>query len=497
MQVPGQAIRREGGLMKSIAKSDEAAGLLRTRRGQLARGSRSGQAGLFVVFNLTLVFGSLGLAVDVGWAYYTRLSAQAAADAAALAAASWASNGSKPVCGTGGVVCNSTATACNNPPTTPATTDLEVGCLYAQQNGFVNNGQTQIVTMAANTTAPPGISNNSPTYWVQANVTATPYTFFGGFGGVRQFTINASAIAAVSYVPANACIYVLDPSVAQAFSATGSSNVTATCGIFVNSNSPSAFYEYGSPSVTATKILVNGGTSISGSSSVSPNPPTTNAGAVSDPLATQTLPTFSNMCPSPPYAAYTLGGTSSAVLPSGNYCGGITISHSATATFSGGNYYIWGGLTIGGSATVTFDAGTYVVNGGGISFGNSASITGSGVTFYNTGQYSQAIGPVSSGGSVTLTLSAPSSGTYQGMLFMQDRIVANATANSFANSATTSLSGTLYFPTCSLTYSGSSTTATYTAIVADTVSFTGSASFKNDPIGTYTGLATAVRGLIQ
>jgi hypothetical protein len=483
--------------MKSIAKSKEAAGLLRTRRRNFASGSRTGQAGLFVVFNLTIVFGSLGLAVDVGWAYYTRQSAQAAADAAAMAAVSWASSSGKPVCNTGGVTCNSTPTACSNPPTTPATTDLQVGCLYAQQNGFVNNGTTQSVSMAGNTTAPPGISNNSPTYWVQANVTAKPYTLFGAFGGVKQFTVNASAIAAVSYHNPGACIYALDPSLAQAFSATGAATVNATCGIFVNSSSSSAFYEHGSPSVTASQILINGGASISVASSVSPNPPTTNAGPVSDPLASQTLPTFSNMCPNPPYTVYTVGGTSVASLPSGNYCGGIAVTNSGKATFTGGTYYIWGGLSIGGAATATFDSGVYVVNGGGISFGNSAAITGSGVTFYNTAQYGQTIGAVTNTGATTVTLSAPSSGTYQGMLFMQDRTPANATANSFANSASVSLTGTLYFPTCSLTYSGASTTATYTAIIADTVSFTGSASLKNDPTGIYTGLASTVRGLIQ
>jgi Putative Flp pilus-assembly TadE/G-like len=478
--------------MKRIARSME------IRPGYLASGGRRGQAGLFVVFNLTLVFGTLGLAVDVGWAYYTRQSAQAAADAAAMAAVSWASSSGKPVCGTGGVTCNSTAAACANPPTTPPTTDLQVGCLYAQQNGFVNNGTTQFVTMAGNTTAPPGIANNSPTYWVQANVTATPYTLFGGFGGIRRFTINASAIAAVSYHNPGACIYVLDPTVSQAFSATGASTVTATsCGIFVNSSSSSAFYEHGSPSVTASQILINGGASISVASSVSPNPPTTNAGAVSDPLANLTLPSFSNVCPNPPYTPYTLAGTSVAVLPSGNYCGGITISHSSQATFSGGTYYIWGGLTVEGASTATFDSGMYIVNGGGISFANSAAISGSGVTFYNTAQYGQTIGGVSNTGATTVTLSAPSSGTYQGMLFMQDRNPSNATSISFANSASTSLTGTLYFPTCSLTYSGASASATYTAIVADTVSFTGSAAFKNDPTGTHTGLASTVRGLIQ
>jgi len=469
---------------------------MRNVRSSLADGGRRGQAGLFIVLNLTIIFGTLGFAVDLGWAYYTRQSAQAAADAAAMAAASWASSSGALVCGSGGVTCNSTATGCSNPPTTPPTTDLQAGCLYAQKNGFVNNGTSQIVTMAANTTAPPGISNNSPSYWVQANVSAKPYTFFGGFGGLPQFTINTSAIAAVSSYTAGACIYVLDPSAAQAFSATGTSTTTATCGIFVNSSSPSAYYEYGSPSVTATQILVNGGTSISSSSSVSPTP-TTGAGPVSDPLGSFTLPSFSNVCPSPPYSSYTLAGTSVATLPPGNYCGGVIISRAAQATFSGGTYYIYGGLTVEGDSTATFGAGLYIVNGGGISFGNSTVVSGSGVTFFNTGQYGQTIAPVVSTGDTTVKLSAPTSGTYQGMLFLQDRNLSYTSTNSIANSVSSVLQGTLYFPTTYLTYSGASSTGSYTAIIAKRVSLTGSAAFKNDPTGAYTGLATTVRGLIQ
>src|SRR5579863_2712419 len=87
-----------------------------------ARSRRRGQAGIFIVLNLTLIFGTLGLAVDLGWAYYSKQQAQAAADSAALAAVSFASSSGTPACGTGGVTCNSTATACSNPPTSPPVT---------------------------------------------------------------------------------------------------------------------------------------------------------------------------------------------------------------------------------------------------------------------------------------------------------------------------------------------------------------------------------------
>src|SRR5262249_22501160 len=154
-----------------------------------------------------------------------------------------------------------------------------VGCSYAEQNGFVNNG-SQTVKMSANTTAPPGISGNSPAYWVKATVSDNPYTLFGSFGGVTRFSISASAVAAVSYLSAGACIYVLDPVASQAFDAAGNIVVTTTCGIYVNSTASDAFHANGGVSVTATQIMVNGGTSISNNSSVSPTP-VTNAGTVS------------------------------------------------------------------------------------------------------------------------------------------------------------------------------------------------------------------------
>src|ERR1019366_5002807 len=53
---------------------------------------QSGQAGLFVVLSLTVSFAMMGLAVDLGYAYFRRNVAQAAADSAALAAAIYASN---------------------------------------------------------------------------------------------------------------------------------------------------------------------------------------------------------------------------------------------------------------------------------------------------------------------------------------------------------------------------------------------------------------------
>jgi len=455
-----------------------------------------------MVMTLTVVMAALGFAVDIGMGYYTRQTAQTAADAAALAAASWASSSGQPACGAA-TSCSNTASDCPNPPTAPGT-DLDIGCIYAQQNGFVNNGTTQIVKMSANTTTPPGVSGNTPSYWVKADVTAKPFTLFGRFGGVNQFTINASSIAAVEYYGAGACIYVLDPSSSAAFSASGASTTTATCGIFVHSTSTSGFKTTGSASVTASQILINSSSSsIGGSTSVSPTP-TYNAGssATSDPLLLS-IPSFTDSTCDAAHTNVSVGSTTTRNIDAGTYCGGITISNSATVTFTGGASptIVKDGLSIIGNSIVTFNAGQYILNGSrsnvALNFANGTHVTGTHVTFFITGQYGHTIGAVQSTGATVVNLSAPNSGAYEGMLFVQDRNLSYTTTNSLANSASSVLQGTLYFPTTPLTYSGASATGTYTAIVAKTISLTGSASFKNDPTGMYTGLATTVRGLIQ
>jgi len=318
---------------------------------------------------------------------------------------------------------------------------------------------------------------------------------FGRFGGISQFTVNASAIAGVTYYSANACVYSIGSgSIAKAFDAEGNATVTATCGIFVNSTSGTAFYTTGkNTTVTATQILVNGGSSIN-NSSVSPNP-TTSAGSVSDPLVSLIEPTFSS-----PTCQYNNVSASSGSLAPGTYCGGLSIT-GGSVSFSGGTYIINGGLSISGNGNTTFGNGTYIINGssGGYSINMSGggSVTGSGVTFFITGQYGQTIGPVSITGSGTVTLSAPTSGTYRGMLFLQDRNLSYSGANVFSGSSGSVFQGTLYFPKSAVDYSGVSTAGSYTAIISSTASFSGTTVFKNDPTGTYTGLATTVRGLIQ
>ena len=164
-----------------------------------------------------MLLGVLGLAVDIGWSYFTKVQAQSAADAAAMAAAVYAANGGPISCGANNVNCAGD-TACAY-PAAAATDAFTTACAYAAANGFSNHGN-QTVTVSANTTSS-GVTGNSPSYWVKATVGIRPYALFGPFSGFRQFTVSAASTAAVAYYGVGACVYVLDPTSAASLTMAG------------------------------------------------------------------------------------------------------------------------------------------------------------------------------------------------------------------------------------------------------------------------------------
>jgi hypothetical protein len=429
---------------------------------------------------LVMLCTSLMLVVDLGYAYYKVQQAQSAADAAALSGAVYALNNGH-TCGQNGVVCGSVYN-CDSPNVATAFTDLQMGCLYALANGFQNGG-SQTVSMTANYSVPPGSRNGSATYWVQSNVSESIPGLFS-FGqqqtpagtalmllGLTVGTSSASATAAVHITSSSSCIYVLDTgNTASAFSASGSSVVNSSCGIYVNSSNSSAVTVGGSATVNASQILINGGYTKSNNSTVSPIP-TTGIAVLADPLASMPAPTFSGC----DYTNWSWTSSGTVSLNPGVYCGGISIT---------------------GGGTVTFNAGTYILNGGGFNWGGSATLNGSGVMFYITGQAGYTAAPLNAQGNGSINLTAPDSGVYEGLLFFQDRNVTYSTANTFIGNSNSVTTGAFYFPTTSLSYSGSST-GRYQALVAKRVTMTGNANFLNDPTGAYTALTSKTAGLVQ
>lgn len=373
----------------------------------------AGQALLLMALSMIVLCGFAGIGVDMGYMRYMQRRMQAATDSAALAGAAELNYGDV---------------------TSAAQAD-------AATNGFTNGVNGTTVTV--NNPPLSGPNQGNPNY-VEVLVAQSQPTFFMKLLGVNSEMVSTRAVAYSGV--SGACIYALNPTESSAFVVEGNSDLSAQCGILDNSNnSTAALVQNGSGCLSGKYIGVVG--QFKDDSSCPPAPaPVTGIAGFSDPLAFLQPPTV-GPCN---YQSVSITGGTPTLYP-GVYCGGINIS--------------------GGSTDVTFSPGTYIINGGGMNISGGANVQGDGVTFYITGTSSSFKG-VSITGGTNSELIAPSSGTYNGILFFQDRSISSTSSSADSNIAGgsgTAVQGTLYFPTTNLTYSGSSVNSEYTILIADTV----------------------------
>ncbi len=429
----------------------------------IPRAGESGQAIVLVIVSLSLfLMGALGLGLDGAQMYAHRQMAQAAADAAAQAAVMSIKDGT-----------NSTSThpfstaatfTCAVPP---ATLDLRTPCVYAQYNGFGTHTDTVTVSFPATLTGVGLAAVATPA--VSVSVQRVLTTGLMHFLGISTVTITAKASGGIVASVPPTCLYILDPSAPSAFVASNGASVTMNCGLEVNSSSATAASVTGGATVTANSATVVGGAVVNNGGNITPSF-TTGVAATSDPFAS---------LPSPAVGACTQTnynpGYGNWTLNPGVYCGGIIIGNGSTAVFN---------------------PGTYIINGGGIQFGGGSTITGNGVMFYLTGT-NATYASVTMANGVTVTLSAETSGSYVGVLFYQNRSITSSSVATFAGGSSDTLTGTLYFPTTAVSFSNGASGGGNTAIVADTVTFSGGADLHYDPTGSLTGLSTQTVGLVQ
>ena len=298
------------------------------------------------------------------------------------------------------------------------------------------NGFSQAtVTAVSPPTSGPFAGNSN---YVQVQVQQSFPVFFMHVGGWSSVPVSDTAIGS-AVGNASGSVYAVDPTPGDpGFSSVGSLSVTDG-GIYVNSNASA------SGTVSATEI------GVVGTPSGSFNPPAINIPAFTDPLASLPMPAV-------PPCTYpnTYPVTTSMTLQPVVYCGGININCNG--------------------CTVTFSRGLYYLVGGGIAVAGTPKLDGTGVTLYNT-HGSHPYGPIQLSGSSGV-LSAPTTGTYAGVLVLQDRSVPiGSPASTIDNSLGEKYIGALYFPTTALTYKGSSATELATLIVAWQVTITGTTNF--------------------
>ena len=369
----------------------------------------SGQILVLTSLMMIAIIGFAALAVDIGFLYTSRRRMQTAADAAAITGATALRDGQSV---------NSAA---------------KTG---SSLNGFTD-GQNSVTVTVNNPPSSGTYAGNSA--YVEVIVKQPQPTFFLRVLGFTTLNVNTRAVSGAIDGPA--CIYVLDPSASDALYMQNGAKVTSSCAVLVDSSSSSAIHLDNNASITASSVGVAGDYLVGGGSTISPTP-VTGVAPVADPLAGLAAPAIGACTANQLQIS---GGTTT--LNPGTYCGGLSID----------------------GATVTFNPGTYVIIGHGFTVQNGSKLNGTGVTLFIGKDSGGNDAPIQIDNSNTLTLSAPTSGPYKGILFYRDRKATDLSKNIINDSTSSILDGVLYFPTTPLAYNGSSSGSGYTEIIANTL----------------------------
>ena len=302
--------------------------------------------------------------------------------------------------------------------------------LAASQNGFDTTRGS--VDVSAPGTAAGQATSSAIAVELKTNVPR----FFTAYFINEPVALRGRAVA-VFDESSSACVLALDPSAPQAVLVSGNAEVRLNgCNIMANSIAADAVTVQNSAQLTAPCLVSGGGVSLIGAVSLTAcSAPLTQASRVKDPYRTLLAPTSESAC----------RNQNAALLQPGNYCSGMDLN-----------------------GTQRLQPGVYIVSGGDLHINAGAEISGEGVTIYLKGSSRLTIN-----GHAEVQLSAPTSGVYSGVLFYGDRSSLGG-RNLFNGTASSHLTGALYFPTQAVEYQGNfSGQDGCTQVVARTVQWSG------------------------
>jgi len=321
----------------------------------------------------------------------------------------------------------------------------------ASQNGF----SASALTLTYLDSSGGQTSSSSQVSTVKAAVQQTFPTTYMRFLGHDSVTVNTTASAAVAEnLPCDLCL--LSPSAAPALGAVGNGSIKVdNGGIDINSSASDAADLVGNGSITATSIGIVGDGEKTGNGTYSPTP--THISSVPDPLAS--VPE-----PSP-----------------GQLSNGSVNWTNGTKTINAGVYT---NISVTGNGTLYLNPGLYIITGG-VSYTGNGKIVGSGVTLYFTCGMttSAACATGQAGAGLSLTgngsyqLTAPTSGTYQGISIFYDR--KNTATLSLTGNGSDILTGTIYAKSGSATLTGNGSVFQMNSLfVVDHANLTGNGSIE-------------------
>jgi hypothetical protein len=313
---------------------------------------------------------------------------------------------------------------------------LNTATYIATENGY------QPGTLAVN--YPPSAGTYAgDTKAIEVELSITLPRYFTSFFFDDMVSESVRAVA-IMQTAANACVLALSTTLSSAAKFSGSSNLNLVgCTVMSNSMASDSVQVQGSATLTTDCIIAVGNVSLTSGATMTECPGAiTNAPPAADPFAD---------VPVPSSAGPTFPNANGSVLQPGHYTNGMNLS-----------------------GTKTLSSGVYVVSGGNFKINANANISGSGVTIYFTAGTS-----VSINGTATVDLSAPTSGTYSGMLFFGDRSATdNVTLNGTADSK---LTGAIYFANQDINYLGNfSGNGGCTQVVGKTVEWSGNTTINQD-----------------
>ena len=205
------------------------------------------------------------------------------------------------------------------------------------------------------------------------------------------------------------------------------------------------------------------------------------------------LPSVRLRRPASPYPIRWPGWHRRGVAGLTNY-GSESLSGNSSQTICPG---IYSQIKVSGNASLTMNPGIYIIEGGGLTVSGNASISGAGVMIYNAGSnYPSSggnFGGITLSGNGTFSLSAPTSGTYAGVLIFQSR--QNTRALSFSGNAMAGTVGTIYAANALLSMSGNA--ALQNPLVVGTLNLSGNVALTqiadgSDGAGDTSGIANTL-----
>ena len=417
------------------------------------RADQRGAVSVMMGFLLIPLVGALGLGFEVSYWYLTARGMQNAADAAAVAAAT---NGG-------------------------ANYGVEAKAVAAQY-GFVD-GTNNISVKASNAAACPGGGNNCYSVAISGSVPLLLSQVVGYRGdatlnGAPQKQLSAQAVATT---PIPFCLLALG---GNGIRTNGAPKANMGCNAMSNTAATCNGHNLGAPIGAAHGT--NNGCGVSQYSNL--------------PIAADPYIGLASKIPADPCGGvYPQEPTkkSGSALPASNQWSG---SQSL-----GGNVVVCGDLQLTGNVTVDAPAGAVLVIENGQLDTNGFSLTttkGSGLTVVFSGNNSGSYTHAPTGGG-TLDITAPTSGAWKGVAIYQDpNLTSGVDISAAGNSPTWDITGLVYLPHASVTFSGAVNKSSngqlcFVLVVSDiTVNGTGSI-LPNDSACRQAGLGMpAARGAL-